>query len=33
MARRAGMPETTPIFAERVHGKGESSHSDMMDGK
>lgn len=33
MARRAGMPETTPIFAERVHGKGEASHSEMMDGK
>lgn len=33
MARHAGMPETTPIFAERAHGKGENSHSDMMDGK
>jgi DNA-binding NarL/FixJ family response regulator len=30
VARRAGMPESTPLFSERVHGKGESP---MMDGK
>jgi len=30
IARRAGMPESTPLFSERVHGKGESP---MMDGK
>jgi len=33
IARRAGMPGSTPIFAERAHGRSDSADGNIMDGK